>query len=164
GRRAAGRAAAGLRGCVPDTARAGGGAGERAGAAGGAGEGRALRRRRARNPVHCRGLGGGRRLGGGHVGSARVLPGRVGVRRALAQEESSLVLTEQVEITADDPVSQYSGQSVAASGNTLLVGAASNLLFFSGLNEAAYVFVNAGGTWVQQAKLISSDQADKDLF
>ncbi len=45
------------------------------------------------------------------------------------------------------------GISVAASGNTILVGASSK----NGSTGAAYVFVMTGGVWAQQAKLTGSD-------
>ncbi len=63
---------------------------------------------------------------------------------------------EQQKLTASDPGSnRYFGNAVAASGNTVVVGAQTdgNL----GNEGSAYVFARAGGVWAEQAKLISSD-------
>jgi FG-GAP repeat/Abnormal spindle-like microcephaly-assoc'd, ASPM-SPD-2-Hydin len=67
---------------------------------------------------------------------------------------------QQAELTASDGAADdYFGSSIAVSGSTVVVGAPS--LFAQG---AAYVFVESGGTWSQQAELIASDGAAKDQF
>lgn len=57
------------------------------------------------------------------------------------------------------------GQSVAVDGDTIVVGSWLDNLS-GGANDAgsAYVFVYAGGTWSQQAKLTASDAAANDHF
>jgi hypothetical protein len=62
--------------------------------------------------------------------------------------------TQQAELTASDGAAgDVFGDRVAVSGSTVLV-TASNKNDFSG---AAYVFVNSGGIWSQQAELTASD-------
>ena len=64
--------------------------------------------------------------------------------------------TQQSEIAASDAANpDLFGWSVALSGNTAVVGA----IFKQHFQGGAYVFVNAGGTWTQQAKLVASDAA-----
>jgi nucleoside-specific outer membrane channel protein Tsx len=75
--------------------------------------------------------------------------------------------SQQAELTASDGASWDSfGNSVAVSGSTAVVGAVYHKA--SGINEpgpgAAYVFVESGGTWNQQAELTGSDGFDDDLF
>ena len=63
---------------------------------------------------------------------------------------------QQAEIGASDAASPDDfGWAVAVSGNTAVVGA----LFKNGFAGAAYVFVNSGAGWTQQAKLVPSDAA-----
>ncbi|HEY1803748.1 MAG TPA: FG-GAP repeat protein, partial [Terracidiphilus sp.] len=61
--------------------------------------------------------------------------------------------SEQAELAPSDAVSQENfGGSVALSRNIAAVGASSYLQA-----GAAYVFVQAGGTWSQRAKITPSD-------
>jgi hypothetical protein len=75
--------------------------------------------------------------------------------------------SQQAELTASDGLAQDGfGCSIAISGNTIVVGAQ---LHAVGSNQipgqgAAYVFVQSGGMWSQQAELIASDGASWDFF
>jgi len=72
--------------------------------------------------------------------------------------------TQQAEITASDgAASDQFGWSVAVSGSTSAVGAPGHWV---GSNElgAAYVFVQSGTTWGQQAELTASDGVANDGF
>ena len=75
--------------------------------------------------------------------------------------------SQQAELTASDGASWDSfGNSVAVSGTTVVVGAVHHKA--SGINEpgpgAAYVFVQSGGTWSEQAELTASDGFSDELF
>jgi FG-GAP repeat len=66
-------------------------------------------------------------------------------------------------VASDAAWGDHLGASIAAEGDTVLVGApfdddAGNA------SGAAYVFVRAGATWVQQAKLVASDASAFDAF
>ncbi len=52
------------------------------------------------------------------------------------------------------------GRSVDLSGDTALIGASGD----GGVSSAAYVFVDTGSTWMQQAKLTSGDSVASDEF
>jgi hypothetical protein len=74
--------------------------------------------------------------------------------------------TQLAQLQALDPVwGQFFGFAVAASGDTILVGAftaAPSGIYRGG---AAYVFVRDGtGAWSQQAKLVASDVSSEALF
>lgn len=61
------------------------------------------------------------------------------------------------------------GQSVAISGDRIIVGAVFDQTDVNGANVlggagAAYVFVRSGTTWTQEAKLVASDRAANDFF
>jgi|GEM_PF-1346552 len=69
--------------------------------------------------------------------------------------------TQQAELTASDRANgDYFGSSVAISGSTVVVGAQ----YHNNSAGAAYVFVQSGTTWSQQAELTASDGASNDLF
>src|SRR4029077_20779211 len=74
---------------------------------------------------------------------------------------------QQGELAASDGVAgDEFGSSVAVDGGTIVVGAP---LHAVGSNQspgqgAAYVFVQSGGTWIQQAELTASDGASWDFF
>lgn len=77
---------------------------------------------------------------------------------------SGTTWTQQTKLTAADgtPNDDF-GQSVAISGNTIIVGARNDV----GTNAdqgSAYVFIRSGTTWMQQAKLIAADGAATDAF
>ena len=71
-----------------------------------------------------------------------------------ASASGSLVATRIP--AADKPNFGDLGYSVAASGQTVIVGAP--------FINAAYVFVQSNGAWVQQAKLTVSDSGPSDMF
>ncbi len=73
--------------------------------------------------------------------------------------------TQQAELTAlDGAAYDLFGVSVALSGNTVVVGAGGKTIGANPDQGAAYVFVQNGGTWTQQAELIASDGAAYDWF
>src|SRR6266511_3701842 len=75
------------------------------------------------------------------------------------------VWSQQQELFASDAeVNDRFGDSVAISGDTLVVGASKDDGAAGGDQGSAYVFVRSGGVWTQQQKLISSDAAAGDHF
>ncbi len=75
------------------------------------------------------------------------------------------VWSQQQELFASDAeVNDRFGDSVAISGDTLVVGASKDDGAAGGDQGSAYVFVRSGGVWTQQQKLISSDAAAGDNF
>jgi hypothetical protein len=72
---------------------------------------------------------------------------------------------QQGELTASDGAAQDQfGNSVAISGNTVVVGSPDHTVGSNYGQGAAYVFVESGGTWSQQAELSASDGAAYDAF
>ena len=72
---------------------------------------------------------------------------------------------EQAELTASDGASGgVFGGSVAVSGNIAVVGASGKTVGSNGAQGAAYVFVESGGIWSQQAELTASDGAASAEF
>jgi FG-GAP repeat/Putative Ig domain len=70
--------------------------------------------------------------------------------------------TQQQKLEASDAVTgDQLGQSVAISGDTVVVGAQA---IRSGNQGSAYVFVRSGGVWSQQQKLEASDAGTSDQF
>jgi FG-GAP repeat len=79
--------------------------------------------------------------------------------------ESGGVWTQQAELSASDGApGDHFAYSVALSGGTAVIGAYGHGGGASGPGGAAYVFDNAGGTWVQQAELTAADGAPGGLF
>jgi len=79
--------------------------------------------------------------------------------------ESGGIWTQQAELTASDGGGyQDFGYSVAISGSTVLVGAYNHPVGSNDSQGAAYVFVQGGTEWSQQAELISSDGGFSDSF
>ncbi len=73
--------------------------------------------------------------------------------------------TQQAELTAGDgAMTDQFGFSVAVSGPTAVVGAYAHQVGANALQGAAYVFVQNGTTWTQQAELTASDGAAYDCF
>jgi hypothetical protein len=73
---------------------------------------------------------------------------------------SNGVWSQQLKLTASDgAVGDYFGWSVSVSGDTAVIGADGK-----SIGGAAYVFVESGGAWSQQAKLTASDRAALDSF
>lgn len=74
------------------------------------------------------------------------------------------VWTQQAKLTASDASqSDFFGDSVSISGDSVLVGAPHDDREGTDAGSA-YVFVRTGGTWTQQAKLIAPDTAFYDTF
>lgn len=72
---------------------------------------------------------------------------------------------QQGELTATDGAAgDYFGQSIAVSGNTIVVGAPQHMVGSNSTQGAAYVFLQTGGTWSLQAELTASDGAAFDQF
>ncbi len=75
------------------------------------------------------------------------------------------VWTQQQKLLATDKASfDAFGSSVAVSGDTVVVGAASEDDSGTTDNGAAYVFTRAGSVWTQQQKLLAADKANFDRF
>jgi len=73
--------------------------------------------------------------------------------------------SQQAKLTASDgAATDFFGFAVALSGNTVVVGARSHDVGSNFDQGAAYVFLRAGSTWSQQAKLTAVDGATQDLF
>jgi hypothetical protein len=83
-----------------------------------------------------------------------------GVGAAYVFVRSGTGWAQQAELTASDAaIGDYFGYSVALSGTTALIGAATKHN-----TGAVYVFVRSGTAWAQQAELSASDAAIDDLF
>lgn len=75
--------------------------------------------------------------------------------------QSGATWSQQAELTAKDGATyDHFGNSVAISGSTALVGAPNK----NSHAGAAYVFVQSGATWSQEAKLTAKDSAANDSF
>lgn len=72
--------------------------------------------------------------------------------------------SQQAELTPYGGGGSTFGYSVAMSGTTVVVGAESTTVGSNSKQGSAYVFVQNGGTWSQQAELTSSDGAANDWF
>ena len=73
--------------------------------------------------------------------------------------------SQQAELTAPDGLwSNKFGSSVAISGSTVVVGAPWDTVGSNYQQGAAYVFVESGGVWSQQAELTASDGAAEHFF
>jgi hypothetical protein len=71
----------------------------------------------------------------------------------------------QQELTASDGVAYDSfGSAVSVSGTTAVIGAINHAVNSYGQAGAAYVFVQSGSTWSQQAELTASDYGTADWF
>jgi len=77
---------------------------------------------------------------------------------------SGSMWTEQAKLTATTGAAAYDnfGSSVALSGDTAIIGAPSDGIALD--PGSAYIFTRSGTTWTQQAQLLASDGAAKDLF
>jgi len=77
------------------------------------------------------------------------------------------IWTQEAKLLANDAASnEYFGRSVAlnADGNMVLIGAYCESTSPNTLNGAVYVFNRTGGTWTEQAKLLSNDPKSDTLF
>ncbi len=92
-------------------------------------------------------------------------PFHVGPGAAYVFAESGGTWSQQAELTASDgEASDYFGISVAVSGSTAVVGAPNHQVGSNQYQGAAYVFVQSGGTWSQQAELTATDGAAEDTL
>jgi hypothetical protein len=74
------------------------------------------------------------------------------------------IWTEQQKIFGEDTAEfDEFGISVSLDGDTVLIGAMLDSIN-GNQSGSAYVFSRTGTTWVQQAKLVASDEAELDLF
>ncbi len=79
--------------------------------------------------------------------------------------QSGTTWTQQAELTASDGAASVGfGTSVSVSGGTAVVGAPSHKVGTNAVQGAAYVFVQSGTTWTQQAELTAADGAPFDRF
>ncbi len=69
-------------------------------------------------------------------------------------------LVQQAELMPDGAL--HFGWSVAADGNTIVVGAPGTMVGSHGLQGAVYVFVGSGGVWKEQQELTARDGATSD--
>jgi len=77
---------------------------------------------------------------------------------------SGTTWSQQQKLTASDgKADDYFGQSVAISGDSVLVGSSTDIESIEG-RGAVYVFVRSGTTWSEQQKLIASDGSEYDYF
>ena len=73
--------------------------------------------------------------------------------------------TQQQKLEASDAAAgDIFGQSVAISGDTIVIGASGNDRARGADQGSAYVFVRSGGVWTQQQKLVASDARAGDRF
>ncbi len=93
-------------------------------------------------------------------------PGRSnGKGAAFVFTRSGTVWTEQAELTAADGASgEDFGESVALSGDTVVVGAYDDAIGVQVGQGSAYVFVRSGTVWTQQQKLTANDASPNDFF
>jgi nucleoside-specific outer membrane channel protein Tsx len=93
-------------------------------------------------------------------------PGHNAQGAAYVFVQSGGTWTQQAELTASDGAANdgFGSSSVAVSGSTAVVGASSKTVGSNQYQGAAYVFVESGGTWSQQAELTASDGTKWDFF
>lgn len=93
------------------------------------------------------------------------LPGIASPGAAYVFVRAGTTWSEQAKLVADDAAANDDfGSSASIDGNTALIGALAADLPGKTSAGAAYVFVRAGTSWSQQAKLASSDIAASDEF
>jgi len=78
---------------------------------------------------------------------------------------SGTTWTQQQKLTANDGAAGDSfGNSVAISGDTVMIGAAGDTNGANARQGSAYVFSRSGTTWTQQQKLLAADGGAEDSF
>ena len=88
-----------------------------------------------------------------------------GAGAAYVFAESGGTWSQQQELTASDGApDDWFGNSVAVDGSTVVVGAPHHMVGSNANQGAAYVFMQSGTTWSQQAELTASDGAARDNF
>jgi hypothetical protein len=76
-----------------------------------------------------------------------------------------LVFLEQQKLTASDgATTDVFGTAVAVSGDTAVIGAASDTIGTNNDQGSVYVFLRTGAAWAQQQKLTAADGAAEDNF
>ncbi len=91
--------------------------------------------------------------------------GKAGAGAAYVFVQSGVTWTLQQELTASDGAANDEfGTSVSVSGTTAVVGAPDHTVGANAGAGAAYVFVQSGTTWTQQAELTAGDDAADDAF
>ncbi len=84
---------------------------------------------------------------------------------ALSAAAPDFTSATETEVNADDAgANDDFGNSVAIDGTTAIVGAWLDNFSSTNNGGSAYVFVETGGSWVQQAHLFASDAAASDLL
>jgi FG-GAP repeat/Abnormal spindle-like microcephaly-assoc'd, ASPM-SPD-2-Hydin len=79
--------------------------------------------------------------------------------------QSGGIWSQQAELTSSDgAVEDNFGSSVAVDASTVVVGAGEHKVGSNSGQGAAYVFVESGGVWSQQAEMTSSDGMQNDIF
>ncbi len=97
--------------------------------------------------------------------STRTVGSNVNQGAAFIFVQSGGTWTQQAELTLGDGTSADGfGLTVAIGGGTAVVGAPTRTVGSTQLQGAAYVFVQSGTTWTQQAELTASDGATQDEF
>ena len=88
---------------------------------------------------------------------------RESIRRALRKDDTSSLLGVELN-PSDGNANDDFGYSVAIDGNTIVVGAIDHTVGPNQYQGVAYVFVESGGAWSQQAELVASDGQMLDQF
>lgn len=84
---------------------------------------------------------------------------------AQTDEPTDDVILRTDRITAPDrEANDYLGSSISMSGDTLIIGTPGDDVGANVDQGSAYIFVNSGTTWTQQAKLVASDGAASAFF
>jgi hypothetical protein len=93
------------------------------------------------------------------------------VRLEVADETAVYPLTidptfvQRTKLSASDATyNNLFGESIAMSGDTIIVGAAYTDIGGIRAQGAAYVFIRSGTTWIEQAKLTANDGRREDVF
>jgi hypothetical protein len=71
--------------------------------------------------------------------------------------------TQQI-VASDGQIGDFFGNAIATDGSNIVIGADGALIGDNYTQGAAYVFKNAGGAWIEQAKLVADDGAAFDNF
>jgi len=93
-----------------------------------------------------------------HVAKRTLVTSLLAVSVLAFGADAAASVVQQVSLTGNSD--SFFGYSVAASGNTVVVGAHND----AGGNGAAYVYVRNGSSWTQQQELTASDGASGDQF
>ena len=99
------------------------------------------------------------------VGAPGHWVGSNGLGAAYVFVRSGTTWGQQAELTASDGVANDEfGSSVAVDGNTAVAGAPGHMVGLNVAQGAAYVFLQGGTAWKQQAELVASDGAAGDYL